>query len=239
MSTMLTVVLLVLVLLSVDAQFTCPAPWLGENSTLVGSQFTLGIWRSLSIGISTDAQMINSTACIVDTGAEVTFISDRVAKHYPSKFMCHNKLMQGFYGVGAEMIDYMYICFASLYINRDVRTSAVVLVQAVADPVFTTKHKCILGFGTLEATQAEINFRCGYISFVKGNHSEETFREDVSIAMDGLGITMDSLIPYNLLNHNISENAEQMKKNHEGKYILFSSIAKLGSLSSGLQWSRR
>ncbi len=237
MSTLLIVVVLAF-LGSINAQFSCPAPWV-ENPTLDGHRFVLGAWRSLSVAISFDIQWHHATACLVDTGAEVTFISDRVALHYPNHFMCHNKLLQGIFGVGAEVIGYLNVCFTTLYITGDVHSSAVVLVPPFADTVFTSRHKCIIGFSTLEATHAEINFRCGHISFVKGNHSEETFREDVVASMIGLGINMDSLIPYNLLNPNISENAEKMMASNEGKFILFSSISNLGRISTGVQLQRR
>jgi hypothetical protein len=214
------------------AQFTCPAA--GMDGNLTSSRFETGVWRSLSIAISLDIQRVHSTLCLVDTGAELTFISDRFAHHFPSHFMCHNKLLQGIYGVGAQMIGYLYICFISLYITNDVHSSAVVLVPPLGEAAFTSRHKCILGFSTLEATQAEINFRCGHISFVKGNYSEE-----ILVAMFGLGINMDSLISYDLLNPNITKNVEEMKINNEDKYILVSPISNLARISSALQFHRR
>jgi hypothetical protein len=124
--------------------------------------------------------------------------------------MCHNQLMQGIYGVGAHMVGYLYICFTKIYISANIKSTAVVLVTPVADKTFTTKHKCILGYSTLEATQYVLDFRCGHALFSKGDFVEQFFYEDVRVSMVALGINEQSLIPFDQLNPNITANVEAL-----------------------------
>jgi hypothetical protein len=216
-------------------QTTCPRPWEVPNSSFEGKSFSLGE-RHLTLPIALDSNFLNRTTCLLDTAADVTMISDRMALHYPSHFMCHNQLMQGIYGRGAHTVGHLYICFTKIYISANIKSTAVVLVTPVADKTFTTKHKCILGYSTLEVTQCVLDFRCRHILFSKGEFMEQSLLyEDVRVSMFALGINEESLIPYDQLNPNITENVEALKLAGKGKHILTSSIANLGFISSSIK----
>lgn len=218
-----------------SGQFTCAAPRTEANSSIEGTSFDRGAWRSLSIAISLDGEALHKTSCLIDTGAKYTLISNTFAHRHPSYFMCHNHLIQGVFGVGAQMVGYLYICFTALYVTRNVKSSAVVLIPSYTDTTFSSKHKCILGFSTLEATYSVIDFRCGHISFVKGEFKEESFLGNVDMAMSGLGITMKELVPYDLLSSNITENVETIVRAGKGNHIIITSIGHLGRMSSGMR----
>lgn len=218
-----------------SGEFTCAAPWTQSNSSLEGMSFDRGIRRSLSIVISFDSEDLHKIPCLIDTGAKYTLISDMFAHRHPSYFMCHNHLIQGVFGVGAQMTGYLYVCFTDLYITRNVKSSAIVLIPPFSDPTFSSKHKCKMGFSTLETTSAVIDFRCGHISFVTGQFTEESFLGQVDSAMFGLGISMQELVPYDQLNPNITENVETIIKAGKGSHILITTVGHLVRMSSGMR----
>lgn len=76
------------------------------------------------------------------------------------------------------------------------------------------------GFSTLETIYSVNDFRCGHISFAKGEFTEECFLVNVNSAMFGLGVTMTELVP-----ENVKRNARLSI--HLSFFVLFMHVHKI------------